>query len=43
MAGSLSATLDPERLLHLVRARGVSPERLAASWADLVTRVVKGS
>ena len=41
MAGSLSATLDPERLLHLVRNRGVAPERLAASWADLVTRVVK--
>lgn len=41
MAGSLTATLDPERLLHLVRERGVTRERLAASWRDLVTRVVK--
>ncbi len=43
MAGSLSATLDPERLLNLVRGHGISPERLAASWRDLVTRVVKAA
>jgi AcrR family transcriptional regulator len=43
MAGSLSAALDPERLLNLVRVHGISPERLAASWSDLVTRVVKAA
>ncbi len=42
MAGSLAATLDPERLLNLVRVHGVAPERLMASWRDLVTRVVRG-
>lgn len=40
MAGSLTATLDPERLLHLIREHGVTSDRLAASWRDLVTRVV---
>ncbi|WP_371818162.1 TetR/AcrR family transcriptional regulator [Pseudarthrobacter sp. C4D7] len=40
MAGSLNATLDPERLLHLIRKHGVTSERLATSWRDLVTRVV---
>ncbi|MEO5313759.1 helix-turn-helix domain containing protein [Pseudarthrobacter sp. CC12] len=40
MAGSLNATLDPERLLHLIREHGVTCERLAASWRELVTRVV---
>lgn len=40
MAMSLSATLDPERLLHAVRVHGVSPERLEESWRQLVTRVV---
>ncbi|GGH95245.1 TetR family transcriptional regulator [Arthrobacter liuii] len=39
MAGSLNSTLDPERLLHLVREHGVTSERLAISWRDLVTRV----
>ena len=43
MAGSLSATLDPERLLTLVKVHGVTPERLAASWQELVTRVVRGA
>lgn len=43
MAGALAATLDPERLLNLVRVHGVAPERLAASWRDLVTRVVGGA
>ena len=43
MAGSLTATLDPERLLHLIRERGVTSERLAVSWRDLVTRVVTGA
>lgn len=41
MAGSLGAALDPERLLDLVRRHGVAPERLVASWRDLVTRVVR--
>jgi AcrR family transcriptional regulator len=40
MAVSLSATLDPELLLHAVRVHGVSPERLEESWRRLVTRVV---
>jgi AcrR family transcriptional regulator len=43
MARSLAATLAPERLLNLVRAHGVDAERLAASWRDLVTRVVSGA
>ncbi|ADX74929.1 transcriptional regulator, TetR family [Pseudarthrobacter phenanthrenivorans Sphe3] len=43
MASSLAATLDPERLLTLVRAHGVAPERLSASWQELVTRVVRGA
>jgi AcrR family transcriptional regulator len=43
MAGSLTATLDPERLLHLVREHGVTSERLAASWRELVTRVAGGA
>lgn len=43
MAGSLAAALDPERLLNLVRVHGISADRLAASWQDLVTRVVKGA
>lgn len=42
MAMSLSATLEPDRLLHAVRVRGLSPERLADSWRELVTRVVRG-
>ena len=40
MAMSLSSTLDPERLLHAVRAHHVAPERLEESWRELVTRVV---
>ena len=43
MAGSLAATLDPERLLSLVKVHGVTPERLSESWRDLVTRVVRGA
>lgn len=42
MAGALSATLDPERILGLVQHDNVSPERLAESWRDLVTRVLAG-
>jgi AcrR family transcriptional regulator len=42
MAMSLNATLDPDRLLHAVRVRGLPPERLAASWRELVTRAVGG-
>lgn len=43
MADSLSATLEPERLLHAMEAHQVEPERLAASWRELVTRVVRGA
>ncbi len=43
MAMALSSTLDPERLLHAVHVQGISPERLAASWRELVTRVVRGA
>ncbi|HJV98580.1 MAG TPA: helix-turn-helix domain-containing protein [Arthrobacter sp.] len=43
MAMALSATLDPERLLHAVRVHGVEPARLAESWRELVTRVVRGA
>jgi AcrR family transcriptional regulator len=39
MAMSLSAILDPERLLHAVRVHHVTPERLVASWRELVIRV----
>jgi AcrR family transcriptional regulator len=42
MAMALSATLDPDRLLHAVRVHKLPPERLAASWRELVTRVVRG-
>ncbi|MBT2512406.1 TetR/AcrR family transcriptional regulator [Arthrobacter sp. ISL-30] len=40
MALSLSSTLDPGRLLYTVKVQGVSPERLAESWRQLVTRLV---
>ncbi|TLM73830.1 TetR/AcrR family transcriptional regulator [Pseudarthrobacter sp. NamB4] len=43
MAGSLASTLDPARLLRLVRVYGVTVDRLVASWTDLVTRVVRGA
>ena len=43
MAMALSATLDPERLLHAVRIHGIEPGRLAESWRELVTRVVRGA
>ena len=42
MAMSLTATLDPDRLLHAVRVHGLAPERLTDSWRELVTRVVRG-
>ncbi|MEK0154414.1 helix-turn-helix domain-containing protein [Arthrobacter oryzae] len=41
MAMSLSSTLDPERLLYAVRVHHVSPERLAESWRELVTSLVR--
>jgi AcrR family transcriptional regulator len=41
MAMALLATLEPERLLHAVRVQQVAPERLRASWRELVTRVVR--
>lgn len=41
MADSLGATLEAGRLLNLVRSHGVGAERLADSWRELVTRVVK--
>ncbi|MFC9334584.1 TetR/AcrR family transcriptional regulator [Arthrobacter sp. NPDC057009] len=43
MAMSLSATLEPERLLHAVRGQHVSPERLAESWRELVTRILRSA
>lgn len=43
MAGALSVTLEPERILHSVRVHGVSPGRLVESWRELVTRVVRGA
>lgn len=42
MAMALNTTLDPDRLLHAVRVHGLAPERLAASWRELVTRLVRG-
>jgi len=42
MAGAMSATLEPERILHAVRVHGVASERLVESWRELVTRVVRG-
>lgn len=41
MAMSLSSTLDPERLLYAVRMHHVAPERLAGSWRELVTSLVR--
>ncbi|MDQ0030011.1 TetR/AcrR family transcriptional regulator [Arthrobacter bambusae] len=41
LALSLGATLDPERILHFLRAHGVAPARVAASWRELVTRLLK--
>ena len=41
MAGSLNATLEPERLLYAVRVHGIAAERLALSWSELVSRVVR--
>ena len=43
MARSLAATLAPDRLLNLLQEHGVSQERLAASWRDLVTKLVSGA
>jgi AcrR family transcriptional regulator len=43
LAASLSATLEPERLLHAVHVHGIATERLAASWADLVSHVVRAA
>lgn len=43
MASALSATLEPERLLHAVGVRGIAPDRLAESWRELVTRIVRGT
>jgi AcrR family transcriptional regulator len=42
MAMALTAALEPERLLHAVRSQGVAPERLTATWRELVTRVMGG-
>ncbi|MEC5180467.1 TetR/AcrR family transcriptional regulator [Arthrobacter sp. CG_A4] len=43
MATSLSATLEPERLLHAVRVHRISPARLTASWCELVSCVVRAA
>lgn len=41
LALSLGATLDPERVLHSLREHGVPAERLADSWRELVTRLLR--
>lgn len=41
MAGSLSVTLEPERILYAVRVHGIAPERLIESWRELAVRVVR--
>lgn len=41
LALSLGATLDPERVLHSLREHGIPPERLADSWRELVTRLLR--
>ena len=41
LALSLGASLDPERVLHSLREHGIPQERLAASWRELVTRLLK--
>lgn len=43
MAMALNATLDPERLLHAVHVQGIEPARLAESWRELVTRVLRAA
>jgi AcrR family transcriptional regulator len=43
MARSLAATLAPDRLLNLLQVHGVGAERLAASWRELVTRLVRSA
>ena len=43
MAGALSATLEPERILHAVRVQGVAPDALIESWRELATRVACGA
>ncbi len=43
MASALGATLEPELLLHAVRVYGIAPERLAETWRELVSRVVRGA
>jgi AcrR family transcriptional regulator len=42
LASFLSAALEPELLLHSVRVHGISPDRLADTWRELVTRTVGG-
>ncbi len=42
MAMALISTLEPERLLYAVRVQGLAPERLTATWRELVTRVMGG-
>lgn len=41
MAGSLSVTLEPERILYAVRVHGIAPDRLIESWRELAVRVVR--
>jgi AcrR family transcriptional regulator len=43
MAASLNATLEPERLLYAARVHGVTAERLALSWGELVSRVARAA
>jgi AcrR family transcriptional regulator len=42
LASFLGAALEPELLLHSVQVHGISPDRLAQTWRELVTRMVGG-
>jgi AcrR family transcriptional regulator len=43
MSMSLTATLEPERLLYAVQVHGIAAERLAESWRELVSRLVRAA
>lgn len=43
MARFLNSTLRPHHVLNLVRVHQVDPDRLGASWTELVTRVAGGT
>ncbi|WP_427135461.1 TetR/AcrR family transcriptional regulator [Pseudarthrobacter sp. S9] len=43
LASALGAALEPELLLHAVGVHGIAPDRLAETWRELVTRIVRGA